>query len=202
MGLSRLAALTTILLLLGACRGSGNLPPLAPTARILAFGDSLTFGVGATPERNYPATLKTLVRREVINAGEPGETSADGVKRLSFLLNMIRPDLLILCHGFDDLQRRMDYTRTADNVRAMVQLAQSHRTPMILVAAPRIRTMTTPAFFYGTIALQSGVPFEPGVVSHVLNDDSLTSNHVHPNAQGYRVIAEALASRLRNEGAL
>ena len=56
--------------------------------------------------------------------------------------------------------------------------------------------------FYAAVAKDLGVPYEEGVITEVLKDASLKSDPIHPNARGYRVIAERLAARLKKSGAL
>lgn len=94
------------LLVLSACDSDPQqLKQLRPNDVILAFGDSLTLGVGAEAKLSYPAQLSRLLARKVVNAGVSGEVSAEGARRLPDLLDRYEPDLLILCHGGNDLLR-------------------------------------------------------------------------------------------------
>ena len=99
-----------LLMLIGltGCSSDLELPPLNNDAVILSFGDSLTSGTGANKAESYPAYLEQLISRKVINAGVPGELSERGLKRLPALLEEHQPDLLILCHGGNDLLRKKD----------------------------------------------------------------------------------------------
>jgi acyl-CoA thioesterase-1 len=191
-----------LLLLLPACSSTPKLQPLAPDAVILAFGDSLTYGTGAGTNESYPAVLARLTGRRVINAGITGEISADGLARLPELLERERPALLILCHAANDLLRHMDQRQAADNLRAMVRLAREHGVSVLLVAVPLPDLSLSPPPFYGKVAKEMDVPCEKKALARILGKGSLKSDYIHPNAAGYRQLAEALASLLKKSGAL
>nr|WP_305909554.1 GDSL-type esterase/lipase family protein [Methylomarinum sp. Ch1-1]MDP4522473.1 GDSL-type esterase/lipase family protein [Methylomarinum sp. Ch1-1] len=95
------------LMLLFGCEQPPQLNKLPTEAVILAFGDSLTYGTGASPQRNYPSVLSQLTGLQVINAGIPGEISRNGRKRLPDILDKQQPDLLILIHGGNDILRKI-----------------------------------------------------------------------------------------------
>src|SRR5512133_3208335 len=103
--------------LLGSCRKTPQIALLPADAAILAFGDSLTFGTGAGEAESYPALLEKAIKRRVINAGVPGEISTRGVQRLTELLELEKPALMILCHGGNDLLQKLDQKTLADNLR-------------------------------------------------------------------------------------
>ena len=191
-----------IAVLLAACSGPPTLKPLSKNATILAFGDSLTYGTGTTKTQSYPATLASLTGRRVINAGVPGEVSADGLKRLPGLLAEHKPDLLILIHGGNDMLRRRSFSQAADNVRAMVNLARERNTDVILLAVPKPGLILSPPAFYQQIALGTDIPIEEDAISDILQYPANKSDAVHPNAKGYRILAEKIVELLKDEGAL
>ena len=189
-------------MLLPACSKTPQLPLLAADATILAFGDSLTFGTGAGEAESYPAVLARLTGRKVINAGIPGEVSAVGLQRLPELLERERPVLLILCHGGNDLIARRDHQLIADNLRAMIRTAGDRGVPVLLVAVPALGLTLKPPNLYEELAMEFRIPLERKALAHILGKGSLKSDYIHPNAAGYRLLAEDLAELLKKSGAL
>lgn len=187
-----------------ACSDSASrLPPLSPEAVILAFGDSLTHGTGADRTQSYPVQLARLTGREVINAGVPGEVTASGRQRLPGLLDRHKPGLLILCHGGNDLLRKLDLDATRNNLQAMLTEARTRDIPVVLLGVPRPGLfLLESAELYEELAEQHGMPYEGDIIPAVESDNSLKADPIHPNAEGYRQIAQAVQRLLRNSGAL
>ena len=196
-------AALALAVLVGACSsGQPKLARLAPDAVVLAFGDSLTAGVGANPGESYPARLEALIGRKVVSAGVPGETSAAGLARLPAALEEAKPQLVILCEGGNDFLQKLDEAQAASNLRAMVRLAQSRGAQVVLIAVPKPGLLPSPADFYAAIAKELAVPNEESALKKILTDNSLKSDLVHPNAAGYARLAEAVAALLRKTGAV
>ena len=105
-----IAALAAVLAL--ALAGCGERPRHAVVpagATVVALGDSLTYGTGAESASSYPSVLAALTAWNVVNAGVPGETAAQGCDRLPGLIAEHRPALvLVLLGGNDFLRRRPD----------------------------------------------------------------------------------------------
>ncbi len=201
--MGRLIACLLVALLAASCGGAKNrIDKLEASAVVLAFGDSLTFGTGASHSESYPAVLERAIGRTVVNAGVPGETSGQGLQRLPEVLEEVKPRLLILCHGGNDFLRRMDEAQAAANVRAMIQLARAQGIPVVLLATPKPGLPPSIPLFYGEIAAELKVPFEEGVIRTVLFDNSLKSDMVHPNGAGYARIAAAVEKLLKGAGAI
>ena len=192
-----------LLLVLAGCGGKAPaLPKLAPDDVILAFGDSLTFGTGAAEDESYPAQLETLVGRRVVRAGVPGEVTAQALRRLPTVLDEHAPKLLLLCIGGNDFLRRIGNAQAEANVRAMVKLATSRGVQVMLIGTPQPGLSVSPPAFYGDIADELRLPYEEGVIAEVLKDPALKADPIHPNARGYRVIAERIADALKKSGAI
>lgn len=203
--LARIAALAC-LLAVSACDGGGSsakLPPLPETALVLAFGDSLTFGLGASPNDSYPEILSGLIGRRVVRSGVNGEVTASALRRLPSVLRQHRPALVILCHGGNDILRGLPESAIEANLRAMVAEAQALGAKVVLVGVPRRSLFTSDsAPFYERIADEFGLPYLETTIAEILKDDRLKSDTVHPNAAGYRKLAEDVAALLRRAGAI
>ena len=196
------ALVAAFLLLLSACGQQAKLPLLAPDAVVLAFGDSLTYGTGANDEQSYPAQLARITGRRVVREGVPGEVSATGLARLPAVLDEHQPRLLILCHGGNDFLRRLPKAQAAENLRAMIRLAKDRGIEVLLIGTPEIGFTLTPPEFYAEIANQFGIPYEGDVLTKILRNGELKSDQIHPNAQGYRLMAERVADLLKKAGAI
>ncbi len=188
---------------LTAC--STNDPTLArlpQDAVVLAFGDSLTYGTGVEAKDSYPVVLQGLISRTVIKAGVPGEVTSAGLARLPGALNEHAPKLLILCHGGNDFLRNLGEKQAAANIRAMITLARAQGVDVVLVGVPKVGMLLSPPEFYQKIAQEFNIPYESAALSEILKSRTLKSDTVHPNAQGYRKLAEAVAGLMKERGAL
>lgn len=197
-----LLTLVASLVSTGCSRPQPQLPTLGVNATVLAFGDSITRGNGATAKESYPAVLGELIGRRVINAGKAGELSRDGLRRLPGLMASYHPRLVILTHGGNDFLRRIDERETEENIRQMIGLIQKQGASVILVGVPAPGIMLTPPGLYERLAEQFNLPYEKEVLPYIYRRGSLKSDAIHPNAHGYRELAQSIAQMLREGGAL
>lgn len=200
---SKLLLILATCLLISACSDKQpGLPALAANAVILAYGDSITAGNGAPPGQNYPSLLAEKIQRTVINAGVPGEISANGLKRLPALLDKHQPALLLLCHGGNDMIRKLGKAELASNLRAMIDEAISRDISVVLIGVPKPGIFLETLDIYNQIAREYNLPVEREVVPKVLADNALKSDLIHPNASGYAMMADSIYSLLQKNGAI
>ncbi len=178
--------------LFAGCDSGPQITPLGQDTVVLAFGDSLTHGTGASAGQSYPDALSELLGKPVINVGIPGEVSAAGLKRLPAILDQYNPTLVILCHGGNDFLRRLDEATTIRNLKAMIELIRARGANVVLVAVPKLGFGLAIPKFYLEIAEEYTIPLQSDILLDLLGDNNMKSDSIHPNATGYRLMAMAV----------
>jgi len=188
----------------GRRKASGRVVPSGAT--VLALGDSLTFGTGATPETSYPTMLASLSGWLVVNAGVPGDTSAQALARLPALLQEHQPALVLVSIGGNDLLRRLPEADTRANLRRTCEQVVTAGAQALLLAVPR-PTLAAAAIgalsdhpMYAEVAEALKLPLVAGGWSAVLADESLRADAIHANARGYAQMARSVYDAARAAG--
>lgn len=190
------------ILVVSACSDPKRLSVLPLEGKVLAFGDSLTYGTGADKGYSYPDALENLTQLKVVNAGVPGELSADGLARLPTLLKKHQPDLLILCHGGNDLLRKNSPAKLKHNLIAMIEMSRQHNVEVVLLGVPEVKLFGGIHPVYQQVADQLDIPFESEALGSLLKDIRYKSDYVHLNNAGYQKLAEHIIQLLQSEGAI
>ena len=180
-------------------------PPLdriPSNGTILAFGDSLTVGVGASEADSYPVVLADLTNRRVVSAGVSGEQTNEGRERFQQVLAESAPDLVILLEGGNDILRNVDYAETKTNLDAMLKMAADRNIPVVLIGVPEKNLFAGAAPFYAELAAEYDLVYESDLLGSLLRTPGYKSDPIHLNARGYRAMAEALFELLQDNGAI
>ncbi|TKS58102.1 MAG: arylesterase [Nitrospira sp.] len=179
---------------------SSSAPDTRP--RIVAFGDSLTAGLGVSADESYPAQLQRRLdtlnyRYRVINAGVSGDTTAGGLRRVPWVLNS-KPVLVILELGGNDGLRGLSLDQTKSNLRQIIQRLQQAGVTVILAGMklpPNYGQEYTMGFeaIYPTLAKQYQLPLIPFFLEGVAASATLNqADGIHPTKEGYRMIVEQI----------
>ena len=169
---------------------------------IVAFGDSLTAGLGVTPENSYPARLQARLRAEgyayrVVNAGASGDTTAGGLRRVDWALKNT-PDIVIVALGANDALRAQDLASVRANLDAIVTRFQKAGARVLLVGMevpPNYGDRYASDFrkLYAEVARKRGVVFMPFLLDGVAGNPALNQpDGIHPTVEGYRIVVDRL----------
>ena len=183
--------------LAGCARDKKTAQPVPPGSTVLALGDSLTFGTGASAETSYPTVLAGLTGWNVVNAGVPGDTSAQALARLPALLAEHQPKLVIVSIGGNDFLRKLPESDTRTHVHAICKQALAAGAQVLLVAVPRatvaaaLGQMTDHAL-YAEVSEDLKIPLQREAWGEVLAQPDLRADAVHANARGYAQFARSV----------
>jgi acyl-CoA thioesterase I len=185
-------------------------PAMAADKLIVAFGDSLSAGYGLKPTESFPVQLEVALRRggtaaRVYNAGVSGDTTAQGRARLGFVLNSlkVKPDLVILQLGGNDMLRAIDPAQTEANLSAILTELQKRRIPVLLagmLAAPNLGKAYQARFdaVYPKLARQYGTRLYPFFLNGVTgNRTLLLRDGIHPTAKGIGVVVVGILPQVK-----
>jgi acyl-CoA thioesterase I len=187
--------------------------PSAPAARpeslpkIVAFGDSLTAGLGLTEHESYPALLQKMLdqdgfKYEVVNAGVSGDTSAGGVRRIDWAMDGdVR--VVIVELGANDLLRGQPIPEMKKNLAAIIDTAKGRGAKVLLTGmyAPTntgIDYQRQSQEAFQSLAREKGVILIPFFLDRVAGIESLNqADGIHPNPEGTRIVAETVYKSLK-----
>ena len=178
-------------------------PDRAPARpRIVAFGDSLTAGLGLVEQDSYPAVLQRRIdeaghKFEVVNAGVSGDTSAGGLRRLEWALEGdVR--VLIVAFGGNDGLRGLPVSQMKENLSGIIEKARERNVVVILAgmeAPPNFGQEYATSFrnAFRDVALHERVLFIPFLLQGVAGRSELNqADGIHPNQQGARAVADTV----------
>ena len=200
--------LLPLLLFVGGLAGLSS-PTLADDERprIVAFGDSLTAGLGVALEDAYPAQLQRRLEQQgvpyrVINAGVSGDTTAGGLRRVDWALKS-RPTILILELGANDGLRGLNPGETKANLERIIQRCQQASVTVVLAGMklpPNYGADYTKSFeaVYPALAKQYRLMLIPFFLDGVAGSPSLNqADGIHPTGEGYRIIADKVLETVK-----
>ena len=169
---------------------------------IVVLGDSLAAGLGVDPSEAFPALIQKKIdaagwKDTVVNAGVSGDTSADGLARINWLLKQ-RIDVLILELGGNDGLRGFPVEATKTNLQAVIdRVKQKYPQARIIIAGmqmpPNMGEEYTAAFrkIYPELAATNHAALIPFLLDGVGGKPELNQpDHIHPTVEGHKIVAD------------
>ena len=178
----------------------GGLPQAArPTAgsTIVAFGDSLVEGYGATPGNDFVSLLSRRLGVPILNAGHGGDTTAAALSRVDRDVLSRDPRIVIVLLGGNDFLRRVPKEQTFANLSTIVERIRSKGAAVVIVGVNGGLWRDPYSGEYEKVARRTSAGFVPDILDDILGDQRLMADSIHPNDLGYRIVADRVEPALR-----
>jgi acyl-CoA thioesterase-1 len=191
-----LRVIPVVLSLVGAAACDDSSPSAPSDLTVVAFGDSITAGVGTTGDNDYVERLSDRTGVSIINEGRSGDTTGSALGRLDGAVLSRDPDIVIVFLGGNDLLQSVPVQNRIANITSIVERIRAGGAAVILVGVGN--GVLDP--FNGTlpaIAAQTGSTLVPAVLEGILGVSSLMADLIHPNNAGHAIIADRIEPALR-----
>ena len=198
------ALLGGLLLLVQVVAACSTGPPASAGEErvVLAFGDSLTSGLGVPADQTYPAQLAGRLKREgydyrVVNAGVSGDTTAGGLRRVDWALRL-QPEVVIVELGVNDALRGQPLASVRANLEQIVARFQASGAGVLIAGMrlpPNYGDPYAERFYrlYGEVARARNAPLMPFFLDGVGAIPRLNqADGIHPTAEGYAIVVDRL----------
>jgi acyl-CoA thioesterase I len=164
---------------------------------IIAFGDSITAGYGASAGSDYPAHLSRITGLPVINAGVSGDTTESALARLESDVLSRDPRIVIVGLGGNDFLRGVEILSTEAMLRSIVRRIQEAGAIVVLLGYNFPSRGGNYEAMYERVAEEEGCLLVPNTLKGILSDPALKSDQIHPNDRGYELIGRRVAGPLQ-----
>lgn len=181
-----------------------TLKPLEPGAKIVAFGDSLTYGYKMNRDETYPSFLESSLNNKyhVLNYGINGNTTVDGLERFQEMLDNERPDLIILGLGGNDILKKVGEKNTIKNLTKMIDMARQSGSDIVLLPNPEPSMF---GFIWGfsdyqvfdEVSEKTKTPVLSNVYSKWLSKSNYKIDAIHLTRDGYYEVAQDIRKQLQ-----
>lgn len=171
-----------------------------PTAgdTVIAFGDSLVEGVGASTGRDIVSLLSARVGVTIVNAGRSGDTTGSALARLDSAVLSRRPRVVIIVLGGNDVLRRVPRAETFSNLDVIVQRTRARGVAVILVGLSFGVFSDAYGDGYEELAGRTSSALVPDILAGILGHPDLMADQIHPNERGYKIMADRIEPVLRD----
>lgn len=203
MGLPRRSVVIAVVLAVPAAFwlfSSGGPRAARPTAgqTIVAFGDSLVEGRGATPGHDFVSILSRRLGVPIINAGRSGDTAGAALSRLEQAVLAQNPRVVIVLLGGNDFLHRVPTEQTFEHLATIVERIRQRGAAVVLVGVNVGLFSDLYGKEYEALARRTSAGFVPDILNGIIGHADRMSDAIHPNDQGHEMIADRLEPIVRD----
>lgn len=165
--------------------------------KIVAFGDSLIQGVGASGrDTTVVSVLSRKIGQEIVNEGIGGNTTRDGLERIDVMLKKYDPKLVILLFGGNDALRKIPPDETFKNLGTMIEKIHNSGSMVLLLGIQGGFLRDPYKEDFKKLAETYNVAYVESVLKGLLGKKEYMFDTIHPNDAGYIQMAEKIYPEL------
>lgn len=187
---------------------AANKPAPAVRKSIVFFGNSITAAYQLSPEQGFTHHIQLKIDSlglpyTCVNAGLSGETTADGVSRIDWILQQ-PVDIFVLELGGNDALRGLPLSESKKNLQVIIDKVKEKYPDCKIVVAGMMAPPNLGAYakdfhnIFPAIAKKNSAALIPFLLEGVGGDPKLNlPDGIHPTAEGHRMLAETVWRTLR-----
>jgi len=156
---------------------------------IIAFGDSLIAGVGSTEGSDFVSLLSRRLGQPIQNLGKSGDTTITALTRLNEVLAN-DPKIVLILLGGNDYLGKIDKTVTFQNLGMMIEAIQNDGAIVVVLGVRGGLLKDNYESDYKELAQKYGAAYVSNVLANLIGRSDLMSDTIHPNDNGYKIIAD------------
>lgn len=164
---------------------------------IIALGDSLIKGTGASPGKDFISILAKKIRRPIINVGRGGDTTTTALERLEKDVLTQNPRIVILLLGGNDVRKGIPREETFRNLSLIIDKIRAEGAVVLLLGVRGGILIDHFRWHFRHLAQKKDIPFVPDVYRGIFIEPDLKRDFLHPNDEGYKLMAERVAPTLK-----
>jgi len=177
--------------------------------KYIAFGDSITYGVGAENNYGYPPRLEAILLNKigastVVNEGVPGERTMHGVERVNGVLSADNAKFILILEGTNDTSWGYSTETITFNLGQMIDRAINYGTTPIIATLPprqdtidgRVKDDINPAI--QQLAKDKNISCTDQYSKIAEDPAKFMSDYLHPNDAGYDLMAQSWSATIES----
>ncbi len=157
--------------------------------KIVAIGDSLIEGIGSESGGGFVSMLSQDLGVSITNLGKRGDTTEDVLKRIKDL-NEYKPEVVILLVGGNDFLRGVPAEIIFKNLELIIDEVEKSGAEVLLLGLESHLPGRKYGGFYEELVEEKNIQYVPNVLGKVFGIREYMADGLHPNDQGYRIMAD------------
>ncbi len=159
--------------------------------RVIAFGDSLTYGRGSEAGGGYVQMLSDDLGVPIDNLGLTGDTTEGALKRIAQVTGR-KPTITIVLLGGNDFLMGVPQEKTFGNLGKIIEIIQASGAEVLLIGLEPVIGKRGERAAFDALAKKYKTAYVPNILRGIYGRLDMMSDNLHPNDKGYKLMADRI----------